>query len=151
MALVLGHKLINETNLGVLEVFGLRVIVLLPGELLGERISQPDVNVDDMISVRKVHFARFQHILNSMVSVHQGPGVRLNLAVEDLGDGLTKLTFRDALVVTLSCSFLVGTEDNTGILTIWLMPNVFVLLSHHKTDGGDRLLNLVRPLEVDRG
>jgi hypothetical protein len=54
----------------MLEIFGLGVVMLLPGELLGKGVPQPNINVDNMVSVGKVHLASFQHILNSMVSVH---------------------------------------------------------------------------------
>jgi hypothetical protein len=51
MTFILLAYFINQANLSMLELFRLGIEPSLPGELLGETISQPDINVDDMIPI----------------------------------------------------------------------------------------------------
>lgn len=52
--LVLLAKLVGKSDLSVLKLSWLRVVVLLPGQLLRETVSQPDVEKDHMIPVQSV-------------------------------------------------------------------------------------------------
>jgi hypothetical protein len=72
-------KLIGDTDLRVLKLFWLGIVSLLPGELLGETVSQPDVEKDDVVSAPDVHLAACKQLLYFVVSMHEGPSVVLAL------------------------------------------------------------------------
>ena len=71
MSLELLADLVGQADLGVLKVFWLGVVVPLPRKLLGEAVSEPNVDVDHMVSVRHVELATHHQVSGSEVAVHQ--------------------------------------------------------------------------------
>ena len=68
----LATDLVGEADLCPLKVLWLRVVVLLPGKLPVEAVSQPYKEEGDMISIPLVN-TRLQHISTSIVPMHQSP------------------------------------------------------------------------------
>ena len=68
----LATDLVGEAHLGPLKVFWLRVVVLLPGKLPVEAVSQPYKEEGDMISISLVN-SRLKHISTCVVPMHQSP------------------------------------------------------------------------------
>ena len=68
----LATDLIGEGDLCPLKVFWLSVVILLPGKLPVEAVSQPYKEEGDMISISLVN-SRFKHISTCVVPMHQSP------------------------------------------------------------------------------
>lgn len=68
----LATDLVGEADLCPLKVFWLRVVVLLPGKLSVEAVSQPYKEEGDMISIPLVN-TRLQHISAGIIPMHQSP------------------------------------------------------------------------------
>lgn len=68
----LANDLIGEADLCPLKVFRLRVVILLPGKLSVEAVSQPYKEEGDMISIALVN-TRLKHVSACVVSMHQSP------------------------------------------------------------------------------
>jgi hypothetical protein len=68
----LATDLIGEGDLCPLKVFGLRVVILLPGKLPVEAVSQPYKEERDMISIALVN-TRLKHVSACVVPMHQSP------------------------------------------------------------------------------
>ena len=84
--------LIGDTHLGVGELLRLGVVSLLPSELLGETVSQPDIEINNLVSTGNVDFTTSQELFHFMVSVHQSPSIVSYLTFQDSADDFTHWT-----------------------------------------------------------
>lgn len=83
-SLVLVAQLRNEHHLSMLQLLRLRVEASLPGDLAGETVPKPNVDVCDIVPIGKINLATAEDITTSVVSVHERPHVIVHLAVEYL-------------------------------------------------------------------
>lgn len=127
--LVLLTDLIGQANLCVLQLSWLRVVGLLPGQLLCEAISQPDVQVNHMVAVHHIEVAALYDITNLKVPVHQSHTSSMDLEAQDAVNSISKLTSRhtfESFTAKLRLLEVFSrTKDNNLILTLWGVPQIF--------------------------
>lgn len=110
-------NLISHTNLRVLELLWLGIVSLLPCELLGETIPQPDVEINYLIPACDINFTTCQKLFDFMVSMHEGPSIVSHLTFQDSTNNFTNWTFWQIIEVSSLVMML---------LSLWAHNNFLV-------------------------
>ena len=123
----------------MLKILRLRIVRLLPSQLLLETVSQPNIEEDYMISIQGIGHTRLKQVCAFMISMHECPRVVVDLTVENLVDTVTDFSFWNALKAfsvesTTSIRFSRWTHNDALISTTYIVPAFLLLFSKNETD-----------------
>lgn len=140
-----------QGNLGGAEVSRLRVLALLPYELLGKAVSKPDVEVCHVLTVCGIRKTRLQKLNTLVIPFLEGDTVPGALHGQNTIDHVSDFATWHALEAITVVVLLLrrGAHDNVLVDASDIMPTLLVFLGKDPADRGNRLINILLPFHHD--